>query len=594
MIGFDDKQFDPVSLFRIFLIAFFTVSLFLLVNQYLETTESSNAIMDVAVMLLELYYRYLLLLVLAITIYYIALLFRIKIFLAIASMLKLLAHMLVLHISVGSAYILFDHQFQPSATEVKFPYVPDLYEIWNKTKLSADIEVVASISAVLLTVIICFVLNWMDKRPVPFEKLRRATTKKDALHRPRIFYDEPLTARIDVLDPIHGEAERILRYIDYTYSPDTHLKLAVTAPWGFGKSTMINYIESKSSAPTVKISITLGDTNESIVTHFYDELYEIFERYHIKPDQTLYQYMESVLWIVAQYSDKSVPDMHSGSHNAYSESKERLNYQILKLLKDEKKEYLLIIIDDIDRICHSELDTKKVFTFINELLSFKNCVSIYSFAPSKEMQLQNPYLDKYINRNFNLEHLKPTDEQMNRYLDRLFEGFDGLAEEGEKEGSSTVLYTIKNQYCNFCRRIIDEMPASVKKEEMEAWLGNPEGGDFIDRIPEALGRSYYNFRKIKAFMSEASFVLRPARAVERNASQPEAEIEQAYHIFVIVFMCLIFNEEIRIVCRDMDIMKRLLYSEHDIIVEVLRPYFDRLTPASKKLLNPPDPAAEEG
>jgi len=157
-------------------------------------------------------------------------------------------------------------------------------------------------------------------------------------------------------------AEKLISKIENLDTSKGARSLAVTAPWGNGKTSFLNLVKNglkKNEYSVVDIIPWNLNPNKSITAYFFEEIVKKFGGIDNQISRYLKEYsnmLESVnlSFLSSIFSNISLPDM----------AKKISDAMILKGIK------VVIVFDDIDRLDASEIE--EVFRIIRGSANFKN------------------------------------------------------------------------------------------------------------------------------------------------------------------------------------------------------------------------------
>ena len=196
-------------------------------------------------------------------------------------------------------------------------------------------------------------------------------------------------------------AEKLISKIENLDTSKGARSLAVTAPWGNGKTSFLNLVKNglkKNEYSVVDIIPWNLNPNKSITAYFFEEIVKKFGGIDNQISRYLKEYsnmLESVnlSFLSSIFSNISLPDM----------AKKISDAMILKGIK------VVIVFDDIDRLDASEIE--EVFRIIRGSANFKNFIFISAFDKRYVQEaLQNSnaaFNEHYIEKFFEMEFPLP-------------------------------------------------------------------------------------------------------------------------------------------------------------------------------------------
>lgn len=180
--------------------------------------------------------------------------------------------------------------------------------------------------------------------------------------------------------------------------------ISINGVWGSGKSelisALINELELDGYNNYIYISPLVNDTRESLVREFRKSLSDLMKNsgIYVGQNSSLDKYFKEVLKLIQFNSKFSMPEFISfiSSSKSYKNLKEELQSEI-DLLLHNKKQKLIIVIDDFDRVDESK--QLEILSFIKEIISFNGCITIIAldYDNLKHNKIvKQEYLEKFI------------------------------------------------------------------------------------------------------------------------------------------------------------------------------------------------------
>ena len=266
----------------------------------------------------------------------------------------------------------------------------------------------------------------------------RTKHKQEGVHNSRLGYEVecPCTAEDEDLLGRRKEAQDLAEKIFQTDTSNAAFTLALTAPWGAGKTSFIlamkDYLEKRHSDKTILLDFNpwMYRKAPNLTQVFFEELSRTLAPYNSALASGFTRYVDHILdkddsaWI--QLGARLLPQGFKAKST--SEQYEFLKKEISKLGRK-----IMIFIDDVDRLDGEEL--VELFSLIrNSSLSFPNMS--YILAYDKEYvasQLQGKfnehtyrYMEKILQEEYPLAEITP--EQLERALMQELKrlGYDDL------------------------------------------------------------------------------------------------------------------------------------------------------------------------
>ena len=196
-------------------------------------------------------------------------------------------------------------------------------------------------------------------------------------------------------------AEKLINKIENLDTSEGARSLAVTAPWGNGKTSFLNLVKNglkKNEFYIVDIIPWNLNPEKNITAHFFEEIIKKFGGIDNQISKYLKQYSDMLAsvnlgFFSSIFSNISLPAM----------AKKISDAMIIKGIK------VVIVFDDIDRLDASEIE--EVFRIIRGSANFKNFIFISAFDKRYVQQaLQNSnaaFNEHYIEKFFEMEFPLP-------------------------------------------------------------------------------------------------------------------------------------------------------------------------------------------
>ena len=204
--------------------------------------------------------------------------------------------------------------------------------------------------------------------------------------------------------------EPILQILD-SHKSDKFFSIALTAPWGAGKSSTLKAIkkELEQKYHTIYLNTWQLENSNNLLNEIKKEIDNIL----FKENKILWfkNLFESLLFsnyfrLSSKYISKSDFVITLPFEQTIKNSQDRFNILLKKTLKDKK---ILLLIDEVDRL-HDSKEIVNIFKIIRYTASFDNIVAITALDLEQIEKIENLDIE-YIHKIFNMKYqLAPIDK----------------------------------------------------------------------------------------------------------------------------------------------------------------------------------------
>ncbi|MCT7599789.1 KAP family NTPase [Aliarcobacter butzleri] len=204
--------------------------------------------------------------------------------------------------------------------------------------------------------------------------------------------------------------EPILQILD-SHKSDKFFSIALTAPWGAGKSSTLKAIkkELEQKYHTIYLNTWQLENSNNLLNEIKKEIDNIL----FKENKILWfkNLFESLLFsnyfrLSSKYISKSDFVITFPFEQTIKNSQDRFNILLKKTLKDKK---ILLLIDEVDRL-HDRKEIVDIFKIIRYTASFDNIVAITALDLEQIEKILNLDIE-YIHKIFNMKYqLAPIDK----------------------------------------------------------------------------------------------------------------------------------------------------------------------------------------
>lgn len=329
---------------------------------------------------------------------------------------------------------------------------------------------------------------------------------------------------IDSVDKLFETRKKELEYIiDYfeTYVDKTEepFAMSISGKWGEGKSSLTNVLKKELEDRYIIFDIQpmVTDTREGLIKYFFSNLEKQFIYYGLSvgSGSSIENYFTSILKLIDSKGLLSIKqEVKNIKSNKFDlrESKEELQNDI-KLLKEESKKNILIVVDDFDRV---DNDVKySILTFIKEVINFDGIKSLilldYSILDkNNDSKITYEFLEKFINKRFDLSKLT-VEEILSYYENTIIQKNDAKSEDYlNKELDELIknISVVSNEIINNINNKLEkerENLKNLKKDEeknKEFIINKEQKIKNLTNLESSLRIGIGNTRKVKRIIRE--------------------------------------------------------------------------------------------
>ena len=272
----------------------------------------------------------------------------------------------------------------------KYEYV---YWLWN----------ISYIDVVIVTCISYFIIAFINKARLYYclyiDKDNQTKSKELMLN------DWPILSSHEDLFDLTNEAIKISKYID-SLSRNKSWSIAITAPWGTGKTSFINLVKEHIKGNEYEILTFIPRDSKSYHTiqeDFFSMIVAILSKYDFRCSDTLKKYMASLQLIDNRWFGEKLTNFYKiWDKNSLKES---IRNTFISLNKR-----ILVIIDDFDRLSKEEI--LEVLKLIDSNAAFPNLIFLTAYDKEQvNIALGESYRTKdanFADKFFNLEFSIPS------------------------------------------------------------------------------------------------------------------------------------------------------------------------------------------
>lgn len=272
----------------------------------------------------------------------------------------------------------------------KYEYV---YWLWN----------ISYIDVVIVTCISYFIIAFINKARLYYclyiDKDNQTKSKELMLN------DWPILSSHEDLFDLTNEAIKISKYID-SLSRNKSWSIAITAPWGTGKTSFINLVKEHIKGNEYEILTFIPRDSKSYHTiqeDFFSMIVAILSKYDFRCSDTLKKYMASLQLIDNRWFGEKLTNFYKiWDKNSLKES---IRNTFISLNKR-----ILVIIDDFDRLSKEEI--LEVLKLIDSNAAFPNLIFLTAYDKEQvNIALGESYRTKdanFTDKFFNLEFSIPS------------------------------------------------------------------------------------------------------------------------------------------------------------------------------------------
>lgn len=390
--------------------------------------------------------------------------------------------------------------------------------------------------------------------------------------------DVPISNKEQLFKSRQQELECIKEYIrENKYSES--FAISISGEWGEGKSSLLNALKKEIDNDykfIISIQPLIVDSRESLVKYFYDSMESLFRSYGIytgkgSPLKEYFDYITNIIGRSHKLVFDKLIDSLSEKVKDYREVKKELQRDITKLI-DISDSRIIVLIDDFDRI--DEQVSFIILSFIKEIVDFKGCMVIFlmDYQQLKNTKISYEYLDKFINKRFDLKKLNKEEiivYFLNKYLN-IEDEFSKSILKKQLFILRTQIYTYFDDIFNSIKKMNDNYQKSIEElnkssENQQQVKEISETIGKIDNFTEKLKNTTCNPRKIKKLLREIRDTFKYIDIFYRNYS------DEKLNSFFESINCnkIIFK---------MVFIKVFIENEYDKIIDFLslKEYFDKI------------------
>jgi hypothetical protein len=283
-------------------------------------------------------------------------------------------------------------------------FLPNTYEL---SRLS-DKGLITNLaySDILFLLIIPIGIYLINKFTSNFNKENETTTDL-ILEREIIDKADDILNRVDI-------AKQIASILDKLPNLENAFAVGITAPWGYGKTSFLNFLNSEfkkqdDKAIFIKFSPWYCKSEADIISLFFDSLSDGLKPYHSSINNHIGKYAKLLL----SAHKSPVSGAINKAFDLFSKSKDvRSIYKQIDTSIGDLNRKIYITIDDLDRLYAKEII--ECFKIIRNTANFKNIVFIVAYdlkyvenALKKGLKNNHKgYIDKIIQLPFNLPRIE--------------------------------------------------------------------------------------------------------------------------------------------------------------------------------------------
>ena len=224
----------------------------------------------------------------------------------------------------------------------------------------------------------------------------------------KLLDDSPITSsNDDTIFKYEKEVEYLTNVIIKQTDESKTWSIAITAPWGTGKTSFVNLIKEqinnkyKNDVEIIDFVPRNCKSVETIQEDFFSTLASVLSKYNSRCSHTIKKYMASLQLIEdSGFIDKIVSFYHIWN-------KGDIKDDIQKAISDIQKK-IIVFIDDFDRLDRDEI--LEVLKLIDSNATFKNLVFVTAFDKEQVNKMlgddyKTPnacFIDKFFNHEYNI------------------------------------------------------------------------------------------------------------------------------------------------------------------------------------------------
>lgn len=187
---------------------------------------------------------------------------------------------------------------------------------------------------------------------------------------PKISFDNDVLKRTKFIVEIH-------KLISSTHSPNGSFPIGIVSRWGAGKTSFLNSLIAKFDKNTViiiELNVWKSRTPTQIIDNFFEQFIEQLSKESFTLNRALSKYSDKLLkgFQSDQFAAiRNIADFFNGS-SSNENNYDDVNAEIKKLGKK-----IVVTIDDIDRLDHSEVD--EVLRLVRNTANFSNTFFLVAY-----------------------------------------------------------------------------------------------------------------------------------------------------------------------------------------------------------------------
>ena len=315
--------------------------------------------------------------------------------------------------------------------------------------------------------------------------------------------DEPINSKDRLFPTRKKELEYILNYFKEN-NIDEPFSISISGKWGEGKSSLVNVLKMELESQYIIIDIQpmVTDTREGIIKYFFSSLKNLFIYYDLNTcgKSSIDDYFKSIIKIVDNKDFISIKDKvenDSLSEFDLRNEKEKLQEDIIKLINESGKK-ILVVVDDFDRV--DDEVRYSILTFIKEIINFNGIKSLilldYTILDN-ENKINYKYLEKFINKRFNLSRLTTEEiwENYNNLMDKEINYDDRNKLDKELD------YLDRNSYKEI-KKLQDRIKKCIEELDHEKKDDRSEQIKSLEKLELSINTGIENPRTVKQIIRE--------------------------------------------------------------------------------------------
>lgn len=289
--------------------------------------------------------------------------------------------------------------------------------------------------------------------------------------------------------------------------------ISINAKWGEGKTSFVNVLQKEIENDYLIINMQpmVTDTKEGLLKYFLGGLGRYFNNYGMTIEcfPSIENYFRTVIKLIDKENNLEISEDSNIEDYDFRARYNDLQEKISKLV-DRSGKNILIVIDDFDRI---DANAKyEILTFIKEIVHFNKLkvlilMDYIKTLEDKEDIITCTFLEKFINKRFDLSILQPND--IWKYYSNLsFEIKNGINKDDKLSQELNEMLKDIYKQINLFKSQINEQRAKLEKNLEKIELENSEKNEKREKLEKQIEV----FKNIESKISEK---LRNARSVKR-------------------------------------------------------------------------------